>query len=254
MWSRNELKSRAKGVLNLNYWKVVLVSLISIFVGVNRSTVSFRYSINTRSEDLSSFSYVYPSLSELKYFLAAMYVVFVMVAIMWIFALVLSTFIFQPLAVGCYRYFILCGKQPANIGEVVFAFNKSYINVVKIMFFRGLYTFLWSLLFIIPGIIKAYEYRMIPYLLAENPDISMKEAFSLTRQMMTGDKANTWVLDLSFIGWDLLGVLTCGILNIFYVNPYRHLTNAQLYKTLKQKIAVPSNHRNEYDPQRNPYL
>ena len=115
------------------------------------------------------------------------------------------------------------------------------------MFFRGLYTFLWSLLFIIPGIIKSYEYRMIPYLLAENPEMDMEEAFSLTRQMMTGDKANTFILDLSFIGWNLLSALTLGILSIFYVNPYQHLTNAQLYEVLLQKLALTAN-RESYNP------
>lgn len=250
MWSRTELKSRAKEVLNLNYWKVVLISLICSFIGGGNGggvSFSFSYPSGSSSSDHIYYSGYFRSSEELKYFLTAVSVALIIIGIVWIIALALSIFIFNPLIVGGYRYFLLCGRRPAKIEEMVFAFSHSYINIVKIMFFKGLYTFLWSLLFIIPGIVKSYEYRMIPYLLAENPELDMKDAFSLTKQMMTGDKANTWVLDLSFIGWELLGAFTCGILNIFYINPYRHLTNAQLYEVLTQKISGPS--ESEYDYQ-----
>ena len=115
------------------------------------------------------------------------------------------------------------------------------------MFFYSLYITLWTLLFIIPGIIKGYEYRMIPYILAENPTISTKEAFALSKQMMDGEKLNAWILDLSFIGWNILSAFTCCILAIFYVAPYQNLTNAQLYSVLKNKV---SGYQNQYQ---NPY-
>ena len=72
------------------------------------------------------------------------------------------------------------------------------------MFLKGLFQGLWSLLFVIPGIIKSYEYRMIPYILSENPNISRKRAFEISKQMMKGNKWDTFVLDLSFIGWQIL--------------------------------------------------
>lgn len=261
MWSRSELKSRAKEILNTNYWKAVLVSLIFSFVGGGSggggsSSASSSSSGSSPSTSSGSFA----SSDELSALFVGMTVIFIIVGIIIIFSLVLSIFVFTPLYVGCQRYFVLCGKQPTSLDEVVFAFSNSYLNIVKIMFFKNLYTFLWTLLLIIPGIIKGYEYRMIPYLLAENPNIDMKEAFSLTKQMMDGDKANAWVLDLSFIGWNLLGALTCCILNIFYVNPYQNLTNAQLYEALKMKISGPSNTDYSYrkpsseDQTVNPYL
>ncbi len=116
-------------------------------------------------------------------------------------------------------------------------FSRSYKNIVKIMFFRNLFTFLWSMLFVIPGIIKAYEYRMIPFILAENPDIKMEDAFALSKRMMDNEKLNAFVLDLSFMGWMILGAFSCGIFHIFYVNPYYQLANAELYLVLKQKIS-----------------
>ncbi len=259
MWSRSELKSRAKEILNANYWKAVLVSLIFSFVGGGGGGSSSASS-SSSGGDPSTSSGSFTSPDELRTLFIGMTVIFIVLGIIIIFSLVLSIFVFNPLYVGCQRYFVLCGKQPASFDEVVFAFSHSYLNIVKIMFFKSLYTFLWSLLLIIPGIIKGYEYRMIPYLLAENPNIDMKEAFSLTKQMMDGDKANAWVLDLSFIGWNLLGALTCCILSIFYVNPYQNLTNAQLYEVLKIKISGPSDAGYRYqetsaeDQTVNPYL
>jgi hypothetical protein len=100
------------------------------------------------------------------------------------------------------------------------------------MFLVMLFTFLWSLLFIIPGIVKSYEYRMIPYLVADNPNLTYKEAFAESRRMMQGNKWRTFVLDLSFIGWHLLSALTLGILELFFVHPYQNLANAALYERL----------------------
>ena len=103
------------------------------------------------------------------------------------------------------------------------------------MFLRSLYIFLWSLLFIIPGIIKAYEYLMMPYILAENPEMETKEVFARSKEMMTGEKWRAFVLDLSFIGWKILGILTCCVLSVFFVSPYYYSTLAELYAVLKQK-------------------
>ena len=87
----------------------------------------------------------------------------------------------------------------------------------------------------IPGIIKAYEYYMVPYLLAENPNMDAKEALERSKEMMYGNKFETFVLELSFIGWDLLSGMTLGILDVLYVRPYKQLTYAALYEALKEK-------------------
>ena len=94
---------------------------------------------------------------------------------------------------------------------------------------------LWLLLLVVPGIIKAYEYSMIPYLLAENPNLSASEAFSLSKQMTTGQKMDLFVLDLSFLGWIILGAICCGI-GLLFVQPYPEATKAEVYLILKQKI------------------
>lgn len=88
----------------------------------------------------------------------------------------------------------------------------------------------------IPYIYKTYEYLLVPYILADNPDMPGKEAITLSKQMMMGDKWNAFVLQLSFLGWILLSGCTCGILSIFYVEPYRCYTFAAFYKTMQQKM------------------
>jgi uncharacterized membrane protein len=260
MWSRSELKTRAKEILKVNYWKAVLVSLIFSFVNGQGSGSSTSYSSHYSSDENPTSNFLALSSAEWQQLLAILTIVLVVVGITLIIGLALSIFVFHPLQVGCQRFFILCGREAASLSDMAFAFSNSYMNIVKVMFFRSLYTFLWSLLLIIPGIVKAYEYRMIPYLLAEHPDMDMKEAFAATKQMMNGDKANAWVLDLSFIGWNILGSLTCCILTIFYVAPYQNLTNTQLYETLKLKLtpSAPESMENPYlsstNNDQNPYL
>jgi uncharacterized membrane protein len=107
--------------------------------------------------------------------------------------------------------------------------------MVLTQFLKSLYTLLWTLLLIIPGIVKHYEYRMIPYLLADFPEMSKDDAFRISKEMMNGNKMNAFILDLSFIGWHILSAVTLGIVGIFYVNPYVNATNAELYLTLKKQ-------------------
>jgi len=91
----------------------------------------------------------------------------------------------------------------------------------------------------VPGIVKAYEYRMIPYLMAEDPTMTKDRAFAESKRMMTGQKWNTFVLDLSFIGWYILSAFTLGILAVFYVAPYQCLTSAALYEKLRYGTPEP---------------
>lgn len=235
MWSRKELKARAKEVLNLNYWKAVLVALICSFISGSGGGGGGSSSSSASSSSSGSFTNM--SSEELAIILTTIYAILIFFLIILAISLVLSILVFNPLYVGCQRFFIRCGEGTAEINDIIYVFSHSYFNVVKIMFFRSLHTFLWSLLFFIPSIIKSYEYRMIPYLLAEDPSLSKEDAFRLTKEMMTGDKWNAFVLDWSFFGWIILSVITCCILFVFYVSPYQYLTNAELYHALKAKIS-----------------
>ena len=223
MWTRAELKENARNFFQFNYWKMVLVGMVLAFV--NGSVTSVGNSSVRNAAQSDYYRYMPPS------FLFSMLVMF---SIFTVLALGATIFLFHPLEIGAQRFFVVSHYQKAELGELGYGFSHSYMNIVKTMFLKQLYIFLWTLLFIVPGIIKGYEYRMIPYILAENPEISSREAFDMSRQMMDGNKWAAFVLDLSFLGWMILSVFTCGILAIFYVNPYVSMTGAELYVALKE--------------------
>lgn len=166
--------------------------------------------------------------------LAIFGITFIIIFILIMTAVILmDVFICNPVEVGCKRYFLRNLNEKAQVGNIGYAFDNNYKNITKTMFFRDLYTVLWTLLLIIPGIVKSYEYQMIPYLLAENPQMTKEQAFAESKRMMTGQKWRAFVLDLSFIGWNILSALTLGILGIFYVQPYMDATHAALYEALR---------------------
>jgi len=101
-------------------------------------------------------------------------------------------------------------------------------------FLRNLYVTLWSLLLVIPGIIASYSYAMTPYILAENPGLRANEAISRSKEMMDGYKGELFLLHLTFIGWDLLAVLTLNIGHL-WLNPYKHAAEAAFYRQLQAK-------------------
>ena len=111
------------------------------------------------------------------------------------------------------------------------------MNKVVTMLKRDVFIILWSLLFVIPGVIKSYSYRLVPYIIADDENISSSEALELSKTLMQGQKWNTFVLDLSFIGWTILSSITFGILGVFYVNPYIHATNAELYRAIRSGVV-----------------
>lgn len=155
-----------------------------------------------------------------------------------IIAFAFTIIIADPLIVAGRRYFLKARKKSnTKIGIIGEIFKRgNWLNVAVIMLLRNIYNGLWYLT-IIGGIIKTYEYRMIPYILAENPKTKRKEAFKLSKQMMKGNKWRTFILDLSFIGWNIVSVFTFGLLNILYVNPYKAFTLVELYVALRNQAV-----------------
>ena len=98
-------------------------------------------------------------------------------------------------------------------------------------FLRRLYTFLWGLLLIIPGIVKSYSYAMTPYIMAENPEMTAGEAIKASMELMDGHKGELFTLDLTFIGWNLLSLATLNLGNI-WLNPYKNAARTAFYKDL----------------------
>lgn len=240
MWTRQELKFRGKQALQRNYGAAVAVALIMGLVtgtfGADGFGVKKSYHYVTGSEnqyfDTERF-HVWNQHDGFGSTVMTGILSLIMAAIgLCIFLLII--FVGNVLEVGGKRFFILNGSSRPEMGEMLYGFKSGYYgNLVLTMFLRNLFIFLWGLLLIIPGIIKYYEYLMVPYILAENPSMDRQEAFLISKQMMDGQKMETFILDLSYLGWYILSGFTCGILGVFYVAPYVEATFAELYHVNK---------------------
>ena len=230
MWNRQQVKEQAKQIMKRNYWKMFVVTLIASILTGEKTTIIERvqdFASNNHSYDAQPM--FYSSNFELIFYS--------FISIASILGILYTIFIGNVIVVGKNGYFIKNHDENPGLGEIFSGFKGNYLNVVKIMFLMDLKTLLWLLLFIIPGFVKAYEYSMIPYLLAENPNLSADEAFSLSKQMTTGQKMDLFVLDLSFIGWIILGLICCGI-GILFVLPYPEATRAEVYLNLKESVEI----------------
>lgn len=241
MWTRSELKARGKAAFKANTFNCILVALI-LAVMFGSSTAggggSAYNSVSNGSDFSTSLMNVWDGLSSQARVGMSAAVLGITTSV-GLLGILLTFFVFNPLEVSCRRFFFLNSYSPANLDELKYSFSEGrFQGVVKTMFFKDLYLFLWYLCFIIPGLVKSYSYKMVPYILAEDPFIDYKDAINLSREMMNGHKWRAFVLDLSFIGWYLLSALTLGILHIFYVGPYTCVTDAELYRTLRQQYVV----------------
>ena len=226
MWNRAELKMRGNMAFKKNYVSVVVVALLMGIFG----TVSGESSARRVSENSDIYSGNLFNVGMITGLLAGIATVVILIV------LVAKVFVGNLLKMGGYRFFILNQTAQPGIGTLLDGFRSGhYVNIVLTMFLRDLFTALWSLLLVVPGIVKHYEYLMVPYIIAENPAMDYKEAFQISKQMMDGEKMEAFIMDLSFLGWYLLSAVTCGLLAIFYVNPYVQASFAEMYTFNKQK-------------------
>jgi uncharacterized membrane protein len=125
--------------------------------------------------------------------------------------------------------------ESLEVGNMFVGFNN-YSKVLGTMLLTWLFTYLWTLLFIVPGIIKAYSYAMTPYILHDDPTVGANEAIERSMVMMNGHKAKLFWLDLSFIGWGLLCILTLGI-GLLWLLPYMQSARAAFYEEVRNAAA-----------------
>ena len=124
----------------------------------------------------------------------------------------------------------LVDGQPPRFDDLFSEFHRIW-PAFCLQFLMGLFVVLWSLLFIIPGILAAYSYAMAPYIMAENPDMTAREAIAASKEMMQGNRWRLFCLGFSFIGWGLLCALTLGIGNL-WLRPYEEAAQAAFYRDL----------------------
>lgn len=226
MWTRLELKERAKEVLKKGYWKAFIVSLvIAIASGFGNSGSS-----NSSADGTFGPVNIDPRL---------LFGIIIGAGIFAILVIAFRIFVGSVLEVGGRKFYIQADSSEPNINHVMSGFKQGYGNTVLTMFYKNILLFGWFLLLVIPGIIKFYSYRFVPYILADNPDIKPSRAIEISNNMTRGHKFDMFVLDLSFIGWYILGLLAF-VIGTLFVNPYHDATFAQLYLRLRQ-ASIDSN-------------
>ena len=238
MWNRIDLKMRAKAALGRNYWVCVGTAFVLLLLtgGITASVGargSAQYADSFDSLQLEEIN----SLSDLWVRSRIFRILVLVISIVAVLTIVYSIFVGNVIQVGGCRFFTLNQTEQVNTKTLFSMFRSGgYSNIVVTMFLMNLYITLWSLLFFFPGIIKSYEYRMVPYILAENPSMDRREAFAISKRMMQGKKWATFVFDLSFLGWDILSSFTFGLLAFFFVIPYKYAADAEVY-TANRAIA-----------------
>lgn len=254
MWNRSELKKRGKVNFKKSYWKSVLVCIILLFLpvgmggggsSVSSSTSSF---IDNQVNDDYDGDQIYDEYpgnetfveENIDTFFNTFAPIFMIVAIIvFTVVILIKLLVAYPLQIGANNFFMNMREREGSLDGLIFIYKSGKLkNSIITMFMQEFFIFLWSLLLLVPGIIKSYEYRMIPYILCENPNIDRKRAFEISKQMMKGNKWDTFILDLSFIGWHILSTITFGLVGIFHVNPYVQATNAELYAVLREDAIV----------------
>lgn len=235
MFDRKAIKFSARARMRGFLGNAILVSLICALLvgeggGFGFSGSSWKFNEES-SNPWQSFSDIFGELGGGISFFLPIILIAVMLAV--VFALAYSVFLGNVIAVGQKGWFLRYsrGEYP-SVGDL-FASFRIYKPAMLTMLLYSLYTFLWSLLFIIPGIVKSYAYALAPYIIYENPNIAPTEALRLSERMMQGKKWSLFVFHLSFFWWYLLSGITFGIVGIVYVYPYANTAEAMVYDSMK---------------------
>lgn len=259
------LKNNARAALRNFYWNAVVVSVLVLILGgslgVQQANFSFNYSIPSFSDimednyhdddyddydyyddddyygDDDYYDYSYDDNSDAEMFENVVAMLMTVTIIIFIAAILFSVFVGSIVTVGQYRFYLNSRTGTGKISDIFSNFkNGAYFKTFSGILIMNVKIVLWYMLFIVPGVIKTYEYFLVPYILADNPHIERNRAFELSKRAMDGEKLNCWVLQLSFIGWNILAsIVPFGRL---FLAPYYNATMAEFYSCMKQKLLV----------------
>jgi len=151
----------------------------------------------------------------------------------------LGMFVIYVAMINMYGEYIKVYKQEtADAGAVFTGMGVNFLRKLGGMLWMLLFVFLWSLLFIIPGIIKGLSYFATTFILADCPNVEACDALKVSMKITEGHKADIFVFNLSFIGWYILSIFTCGILYIVYVGPYYSTAASGYYLEMRDEALA----------------
>lgn len=245
MWTIKLLKTNALRALHGRYWRCFGISVLAAMLGGSTMFPAMAVSWTQVTGWLQSLARpaVWMGNNTQSEFDRAIYLLLrlglwpVLAAILLgiaVVAVVYAAFVGGPAQAGFCRYMLEVRQGDSRVGTLFSTFRTPYGSVVRAQFLAGVKIAVGCVLFVIPGVVLSYRYRMVPCLMAENPYLSASRAMQLSSQMMQGEKWHAFLLDLSFLGWRLLCVLTFG-LGFAFLEPYYQATCAELYALLRAK-------------------
>lgn len=243
MLSNAELKQRAKDSMATASLHPVLAAIVFLIISGGTSfLLSMITTTITTILGLSTTPYILAT-AQLNYntMLTPIYLLTIIVSLFFSIA---SMAVIGVLNTGFCDYSLRTIRHEMAGINNLFLYVKYFLKVFGITFMISILTFLWSLLFIIPGIIASFRYRMALYIFIDDPRKGVMECIHESKLMMNGHKGELFILDLSFILWNLLSVFTCGIATI-YVYPYTQLTWAVYYDNLKYVTSSQNGYMNQ---------
>lgn len=228
MLKSKELREKAWNSLKGKYWLAFIVVLIlGIFSSTGTGLVTF-------SQNMAEVvDMVDPSEMDSTMQLGAI-IIIAAAAVLCFIGMLIRIFVGYAATVGLSHYFIKNTDSKPAFADAFSGFKVKYRRNLGTLLLVDIKSVLWGFLFIIPGIIKSYEYAIIPYILADDAEISSRDAFKKAREMMKGNKWRLFKLNLSFIGWGILCIMTFGV-GTFFLMPYTNAANAEFYVELKNR-------------------
>ena len=223
-------RANARDALSGNWGVAILVSLLAGLIGGGGTGSGFSFDIDLSGLSESTTTTMPEELAPMLTGVAGVFGVFVLILTLAL--LVVSIALGGVISLGDAKYNLnLIDRKEAEVRDLFSQFSR-FRPAFVMNLLRGLYVLLWSLLFIIPGIVASYSYAMAPYIMLEDPYCSASEALQRSKAMMDGHKGELFALDLSFIGWQLLCALTMGIGNL-WLTPYIKASYASFYRDLR---------------------
>lgn len=225
MWSISEVKRDGRRALKTNYWGCVLAALIlSILTTMSAlgGSAGSTSSLENYTQQLG--------LEEMEPFFDLVAAYFFIYVIVWG---LLRVFLLNILEVGCHSFLKKSIDSHAMFDEFKVGFGN-YKRTMLTMMLRDVFLGLWYCLLVIPGVVKSYSYMLVPYIITDEPELTPMEAIKKSCAMMKGHKWQAFVLDLSYIGWMILSLITFRLLGVFYVEPYRRCARAAIYRELRK--------------------
>lgn len=200
-----ELRNEAWNTLSGNWGNSVLIYfLISLVSGIISGTVTV----------------LLPELSSIANFATSIFLTYPLI---YVFVVKLMSLVRE--------------NKPLALNDFIDTFKVKYSRALPIMGLTFVYIFLWTLLLIIPGIIKSYSYALTVYISEDNPELTPEECINKSMEMMNGNKWKLFLLDLSFIGWLFLSILTLGIALLWF-RPYLETARIYFYEDLKSSLET----------------